>query len=35
MEYNPPAHHVLSAEDTLIVLGQPERIKQLEKLAVV
>lgn len=35
MEYNPPANYVLSAEDTLIVLGQPDRIKQLEKLAVV
>jgi voltage-gated potassium channel len=33
MEYNPPALYTIEAEDTLIVLGQPERIKVLEKLA--
>jgi voltage-gated potassium channel len=33
MEYNPPAVYMIQGEDTLIVLGQPERIKVLEKLA--
>jgi voltage-gated potassium channel len=33
MEYNPPALYTIEAEDTLIVLGQPERIKVLENLA--
>jgi voltage-gated potassium channel len=33
MEYNPPAMYTIGSEDTLIVLGQPERIKVLERLA--
>jgi voltage-gated potassium channel len=35
MEYNPPALYKIGGEDTLIVLGQPERIKVLENLATV